>query len=238
MFVRLAERGIRGTHARTTSGPLGSVRMVLPRDRMSTLIGSPVVDREATFDPPRAARMKLYLAAGLALATVMLIGDLACLRAAWAASNEFRGEVIPARTWQSKEVPTSPERHPIFARFRRVWDGHERLPDAFTGTWKARMTAFCELARLDTDCLPVLLSGMEDGDPEVRNLATQAAGMLGAPRSPADLSGSCRRIRRGRPASMPRSPWSWSEGRSRRNSPPGSPSSTRCAWRGPVSNWP
>ena len=48
-------------------------------------------------------------------------------------------------------------------------------------SWKARVTALCALARLGLDAIPLLLDGLDNLDPEIRNLAAQAMGYMGGP---------------------------------------------------------
>lgn len=137
-------------------------------------------EKPRTGAKPRNRALGRVVVVAIPLIAALAILNLTLLRSKEApADGSYVDKPLPGR-WTFPKRPDRATTHPILAKFKRDW-GHPvtTLAEVSPVAWKARMTALCELARLGPEAVPALLQGLDDEEPEVRNLSAQAMGYLG-----------------------------------------------------------
>ena len=137
-----------------------------------------------THAPPRPGRTRLLLWGGLVAVAALAITEVLVLAPPpRSRDTTYDFSPIPDK-WTFPTEPEGRTQNAILTAYQEGWGSGARRPgaeEAPADAWKARMTALRDLARLGPDAVPVLLEGLDDANPEIRNLAAQAMGYFGGP---------------------------------------------------------
>lgn len=149
---------------------------------MSLLTSSTHQEESSQPSLPRSSWVKRVAFLLIPLIGLIALGESVYFLSPDKEPDPFSGVVTPPPRWLFPESPNGSTQNPILVKFRQGWaEPQIRLADMPAYTWKARMTALCELARLGEELQPLLLKGLEDQDPEIRLLAAQAMGYFSDP---------------------------------------------------------